>query len=1002
MRVLRQTLLLLALGLCLATGMDAQTAARVTGVVSDANGEPLVGVTVVPVGATNAGALTDLDGNYTVRIPQGVSKLQFTYMGMKEQIIEIKGRTKIDVTLVEDTEQLTDVVVTALGIKRSQKALSYNVQEMKSDALTTVKDANFMNALAGKVAGVNINASASGVGGATRVVMRGPKSIGQSNAALYVIDGVPIFNVNGGSTSSFYEGAVQGEGISDINPDDIESMSVLSGPAAAALYGSNAAQGVIMITTKKGKEGKVSVMLSNSTSFASPFVMHKMQNEYLNLPGNVTSWGEKGTSPYGAFDPKKFFDTGFSLQNTASLTVGNDKNQTYVSLGTSNAGGIVPNSGYDKYNFTFRNTTKFLQDKLTLDANLNYIKQSDKNLMAQGQYMNPLLALYLFPRGEDFNGVRTYQVWDPVRKIYAQNWNYGDDYRMQNPYWSAYNNTRTSDKNRYMGNLSLKWQVLDWLDLTGRVRADMANTLYQDKRAATTLSIYLEGSEYGFYSYNKRDDVALYLDLMANVNKSFEKFSLSANLGVSSNYNSVHNTGFRGGLRAPSNIFTPVQIDYDAAGKNYPMYVNTEHKTNSAFFSGELGYRSVLYLTVTGRMDWDSALAYTSSNPFFYPSVGLSGVISEMVKLPSWFDYLKVRGSWAKVGSPIPAQLSSPYRYTFNPETQSYTTTTYRFPADFKPEATYSWEAGLSAKFLRNRISLDATVYQSITENQTMTNPLSNVPGFDREYVQQGRIRNRGIEVSLGLNNSFGQLDWNSTVTFSANQNRILDLGNNEYRQQVGLDGAYVYLKPGGTMGDVYITRQFARDPEGNVLHDAKGVIQIENTSTPIYQGTVLPDANLGWVNEFSYKGLSLGFMFSARLGGIVLSQTQAILDSYGVSQASADARNAGGIDFNKGKISAEAYYSKIGGQTPLWSEYIYDATNVRLQEAHISYTLPKQLLGNARLTLGLTARNLLMIYNKAPFDPELTASTGTYYQGFDYFMQPSLRNLGFNVKLQF
>lgn len=973
----------------------------VKGVVTDDLGEALPGVSVRVKGTTR-GASTNLDGEFTLADISPNAILELSSVGFAPQTVAVGGRTMIKITMSEDSKSLEALVVTALGIKRSQKALSYNVQEIKSDALTTVKDANFMNALSGKVAGVNINASSSGIGGATRVVMRGPKSLNQSNQALYVIDGVPIFNVNGGETGGALSSQPRGEGISDINPDDIESMSVLSGPAAAALYGASAAQGVIMITTKKGKEGKVSVMLSNSSSFSSPFLMPKFQREYINAPGSVKSWGAKQPSRFGTYDPADFFNTGTNIQNTASLTIGNDKNQTYVSLGSSNATGIMPNSAYDRYNFTVRNTTKFLEDKFTLDVNFNFIKQDDKNLTAQGQYFNPLVPLYLFPRGENFDAVRVFEIYDPIRKIYKQNWGYGDDYKMQNPYWVAHRMNRTSDKKRYMGNASLKYQVLEWLDVTGRVRADVANTLFEDKRYASTLGLFAH-SEHGYYSYTKSEDRALYADVMANINKRWGDYSLSANLGLSRSSTHSDNRGFKGGLRAPSNFFTPNQIDYaNATSANAPIYSEVDHLTNSAFVSAELGYRSMIYMTVTGRNDWDSALAYTNNTSFFYPSVGLSAIVTEMMKAPKWIDYLKVRGSWAKVGSPIPAQISSPHRYLYDPATQSYQTVTYRFPSDFKPELTYSWEAGLTAKLFGNKVNLDVTLYQSNTKNQTFLNPLTDVPGFSHEYVQAGNVRNRGIELTLGLNNKIGQVDWNTTFTYSANQNKIVELGNDRPISKGGLSGAEVYLKEGGTMGDVYISRDVKRDREGNAVLDAQGNLLTESLPTPIYRGSVLPLGNLGLVNELSWKGLNVGFMFSARLGGIVLSQTQAILDSYGVSQSSADARNAGGVAVNKGRVGAESYFNVVGGDNPLWSEYIYDGTNVRLQEAHISYTLPGKILGNARLTLGLTARNLLMIYNKAPFDPELTASTGTYYQGFDYFMQPSLRNFGFNVKLQF
>lgn len=330
-----------------------------------------------------------------MKVPAG-STLVITYLGYADKEVAATG-TGMTINIAQDEKTLEEVVVTALGIKRSEKALSYNVQQLGNEELTTVKSTNFMNSLAGKVAGVNINASSAGMGGATRVVMRGPKSINQSNAALYVVDGVPINNRNDGAVESIYSTQPGGEGIADLNPEDIESISVLSGPAAAALYGSAAAQGVIMITTKKGKEGRVSVVVSNSSQFSSVFKMPEFQNEYANRPGEVRSWGTKGGSEYTGFEPEDFFNTGTNIQNNVSLTVGNGKNQTYASIGTTNATGIIPNNDYDRYNFTFRNTTNFLNDKMTLDFNFSYVKQNDQNLVAQGQYFNPLVALYLFP-----------------------------------------------------------------------------------------------------------------------------------------------------------------------------------------------------------------------------------------------------------------------------------------------------------------------------------------------------------------------------------------------------------------------------------------------------------------------------------------------------------------------------------------------------------------------------------------------------------------------------
>ena len=979
---------------------------NISGNVVDAKGEPLIGVTVIEKGTTN-GAVTDLDGNYKITTKTATPVLVFSYVGYQTKETHATENI-VNIVLEDGAQELGEVVVTALGIKRSEKALSYNVQKVGNDAVTTVKSANFMNSLSGKVAGVNINASSAGMGGAARVVMRGPKSISQSNQALYVIDGIPVTGRSQGELKGdamMYANQPGTESIADVNPEDIESISVLSGPAAAALYGSAAAQGVVMITTKKGQEGKVSVTISNSSQFANPFVMPKFQDQYVNRPGEIKTWGDKATSEFGTYEPADFFNTGTNIQNNISLTAGTSKNQTYLSVGTTNAQGIIPNNSYDRYNFTFRNTTSFLNDKMTCDFNFNYIREKDKNLMAQGQWFNPLTSLYLFPRGESFDAIRTFEVYDPVRKIYVQNWNYGDALKMQNPYWVANRMNRTNDRNRYMVSASLKYEILDWLNVTGRLRWDDAATKQEDKRYASTLKLFAP-SDYGFYGYDKINDQTLYGDLMLNINKTLgENFSISSNMGASFSRLKYDVTGFQGGLKAPSNVFTPNAIDYgNATNDNRPIFESYKHYINSMFISAELGYRSMLYLTLTGRNDWDSALHGTAQTSFFYPSVGVSAVISEMAKMPQMINYLKVRASWASVGSAIEPNLSSAWRYEYNPALGTYKTVTYKFPKKFYPGRTDSWEAGVTARLFGNALSVDLTVYQSNTRKQTLLRDVtSGAAGFNKEYIQTGNIRNRGLELSVGYTKSWADFTWSSSLAYSMNRNKIVELleNPNEVVRQAGLSGCGVVLKKGGGMGDIYTYTDFKRDAEGNIALDFNGNVMQTNLSNPQYRGSVLPKGNLGFSNDFSWKGVNLGFVLTARLGGICMSQTQAILDEYGVSAVSAEARNNGGIAVNTGKISAEGYYAVVGGDNPIWSEYIYSATNVRLQEAHISYTLPRKWLKSKELTLGVTANNLFMIYRKAPFDPESTASTGTYYQGFDYFMQPSLRTLGFNIKLK-
>ncbi|MCD8265269.1 MAG: SusC/RagA family TonB-linked outer membrane protein [Tannerellaceae bacterium] len=401
-----------------------QATVTVSGIVKDNTGEPLIGVSVLVKGTTT-GVITDLDGRFTLQAPAG-SELLISYIGYANQSIPVTSRsTNLNIILQSDEIALDEVVVTALGINRSQKALSYNVQEVKGDELLGVKDANFMNSLSGKVAGVTINASSAGMGGATRVVMRGTKSITKDNNALYVIDGIPIFNSNKGELGEMNEYAshTRSEGIADLNPEDIESISVLTGPAAAALYGSNAANGAILITTKKGVTGKPKVIVSSQTSFSKPFVLPEFQNRYGNRSGEYRSWGDK-QSQYN-YNPSDFFNTGVATINSASLSVGSDKNQTYFSIGSTNSKGIIPENRYDKYNVSLRNSTKFLQDKMTLDFGFSYIKQSDKNMLAQGKYYNLLTAIYTYPRGENPATMKAYEKYSDAEGYPVQQWQWG-------------------------------------------------------------------------------------------------------------------------------------------------------------------------------------------------------------------------------------------------------------------------------------------------------------------------------------------------------------------------------------------------------------------------------------------------------------------------------------------------------------------------------------------------------------------------------------------------
>ena len=988
----------------------------ITGQVVDAKGEPLIGVSILVKGTTD-GAITDLDGNYKIVTKSNNPVIVYSYIGYKTQEIPLKGQTAINITMMDDTQVIDEVVVTALGIKRSEKALSYNVTQVDAESALAVKDANFINSLNGKVAGLNINSSSSGIGGASKVVMRGSRGIEQSSNALYVIDGIPMYNLSASGGSEEMQSQGSTEDIADINPDDIESMSVLSGAAAAALYGSNASNGAIVITTKKGKVGRVALTVSSNTEMLSPFVMPQFQNRY-GTSGTDASWGKRlNEANYRGYDPASdYFQTGLIGTESVTLSTGTERNQTYLSAAAVNSRGIIPNNKYDRYNFTFRNTTLFLEDKMKLDVGAQYIMQKDRNMVNQGIYANPLSSAYLFPRGNDWEDYKMYERYDLERNMYTQYWPQGGgSFRLQNPYWINYRNLRENDKDRYMLSAALSYDILSWLNVAGRVRLDNSYNTYTQKYYASTIATIAEG-ENGFYGVTNTRDKQTYADLLLNINKTFgEDWSLTANIGASYSDNRSEALAVSGPIAANGlpNFFTVAQLDKETGKREETGY---REQTQSIFASAEVGYRSTYYLTLTGRNDWPSQLAGPNSkqSSFFYPSVGGSVVLSELFKLPESISYLKLRASWASVGLPFGRFLAYP-TFSWNTSTGAYSSQSAYPLYDLKPERTDSWEVGLTARFLKH-FNFDVSFYNTKTYNQTMDAKLSPTGGYSTFYAQTGNVRNRGVELSLGYKNTWNKFSWSSNYTFSANKNKILSLidgyinpvtGEEITKDRMdvgGLSKARFILKVGGSLGDLYSQSDLLRDSNNKIYVNADGNVAVNDKADDIYLGSVFPKANMAWRNDFQYGNWGLGFLLTARLGGVVYSATQAVLDSYGVSEATAAARDNGGVVINgNDMIDAQKWYTVVGADSGIPQYYTYSATNLRLQEASVSYTIPRKKLKNIMdITLSLVGRNLWMIYCKAPFDPESVATTGNYYQGIDYFMMPSLRSVGFNLKLKF
>ncbi|OUQ50532.1 SusC/RagA family protein [Alistipes sp. An116] len=997
----------------------------VSGRVTDASGQPIIGASVI-VRGTTLGVSTDAEGRFMLEVPAPAASqtLEVSYLGYETATIPVGSRTSFAVTLRESASEIESVVVTALGIKREEKALSYNVQQVGAEEITTVKDANFMNSLAGKVAGVTINASSSGVGGATKVVLRGNKSISQSSNALYVIDGIPMYNFGGGGGTEFdSKGAT--ESIADLNPEDIESISVLTGAAAAALYGSNAANGAVMITTKKGQAGALKVTLSSNTEFLNPFVLPEFQNRYgTGLNGSsagsaVYSWGQRLTpAAQTGYTPNDFFETGHVYTNAFTLSGGTDRNQTYFSAAAVNSDGIIPNNTYDRYNFTFRNTSYFLKDKLRLDASASYIYQQDQNMTNQGVYSNPLVPAYLFPRGTDFDAYRIFERYNPASKLMEQFWSSdleGGDLRMQNPYWIAYRNLRNTDKKRYLLSFSASYDILPWLNVAGRVRIDNANSLYTQKLYASSNTTITDGGKNGHYTEQREYDTQTYADVMVNINKTFgDDWSLQANVGASINNVKTDLLSYRGPIQENglSNVFNVFDLD---DSKKRAEKSGWQEQTQSLFASVEVGWKQMLYLTVTGRNDWASQLAESPESSFFYPSVGLSWVPTSLWDMGRALTYLKIRGSIASVGMPFPRHLTIP-TYEYDATNKVWTAKTHYPIGDLYPERTRTYELGLDARLWRH-VNLSASWYWADTYNQTFDPQISVSSGYSTIYLQTGHVRNTGVELSAGYDNTWRDFRWATNFTFSWNKNEIVELVHNYKHPETGeiiskdrleikgLGKAKYILKPGGTLGDLYTNSDLVYNREGFIEVDKSGNVAVKDDyMEDIYLGSVFPKYNLAWRNDFSWKGLNLGVLFTARIGGICYSATQANMDLYGVSEASAVARDAGGVLINgRQTIDAQKWYQAIGAQSGLPQYYTYSATNFRLQELSLGYTLPaKWFREKMRMTISFVGRNLWMIYCKAPFDPEAVASTGLNYQGIDYFMMPSLRSLGFNVKFQF
>ncbi|MFV0538257.1 MAG: SusC/RagA family TonB-linked outer membrane protein [Dysgonomonas sp.] len=994
------------------TQQASQADRKITGTVKDKNGDVMPGVSVVIKGTT-IGVMTDIDGFFSLMVPDGVKSIHVSFVGMKSREIILDSKSVYDIVLEDDAVSMEEVVVTALGIRKEAKALSYNVQEVSGSEIVGVKDANFMNSLSGKIAGVSINASSSGIGGGAKVVMRGAKSINGNNNALYVIDGIPMPSLETTQPSDHFTGMGQsGDGASMINPEDIESISVLSGAAASALYGSEAANGVIMITTKKGSADKLRVNYANHTSFYNPFVTPEFQNTYGATSGSLQSWGQKLAQP-SSYDPLDFYQTGWNETNSLSLSTGNDKNQTFLSLAATNAEGIVQNNTLDRYNVTIRNTSNVLNDKLRIDLSASYMNVREQNMVSQGQYFNPIVSTYLMSPSYSLETYQLFEMYDESRGFKTQYWPWGNmGLGMQNPYWITNRDNFINRKNRFLMSGGLNYSIVKGVSIGARAKMDYSSAINEKKYSASTDAIF--AGTYGAYYKADVSTRQLYGDVMLNIDKYFGDFSLVSAVGSSIQDVNYKYYSVGGDLNSVANSFTLLNLNQ---GKAKFDQVGYHDQMQSIFATAQVGWQSKLYLDATGRIDWASALAGTDTKSLPYGSAGLSAILTDLFPIRNKvLSFLKLRGSYSEVGN-------APLRYiamqTYPYESGTPTTASTYPNTDIKPERTKAWEVGLQSRFWGEKVALNVSLYKTSTYNQLFNPTLSSSSGYTSIYINGGQVDNKGVEVSLSVDQPLGPVKWNSTFTYTINRNKIKKLLNPTtladgltVEQDVldlgGIGNVMTRLTKGGSIGDLYVTT-LRRDEHGYIDVDyVNNTVAVDANAGDrkdgwVYAGNSQAKYTMGWRNSFSYKGLTLGFLINARIGGVGVSMTQALMDAYGTSKTSADARDAGGVVINGYLVPAAAkYYQTVG--TGAGSMYVYSATNVRLGELSLGYDVPiRKLVPSIQgMNVAFIGRNLFMLYCKAPYDPELTASTGTHFSGMDYFMQPSLRNLGFSVKLNF
>ncbi|WP_240163546.1 SusC/RagA family TonB-linked outer membrane protein [Spirosoma taeanense] len=1012
-------------------------------VTSKSDGTGLPGANVLIKG-TDRGSTTNAEGEFTLNSPPNAT-LVVSYIGYKSIEVPVGTKSSINITLEEDASNLNEIVVTALGITREKKALGYAVQEVGGKQLTQARTTNFVNALSGKIAGVQVTGTNGSPGASSRILIRGASSIGSNNQPLFVVDGVPIDNSNFGSGT----GVDYGNAAGSINPDDIDNVSVLKGPSAAALYGSRGANGVILITTKSGRGTKgIGVSVNSNTAFDSPFRLPDWQDEYgqgnkgqfsfvdgtgkgVN-DGVDESWGPRmdgrlvpqfdspvvnGVRQATPFVPhpdnvNQFFQTGRALTNNISVTGGSDKGDFRLSFTDLNQTGILPNTDYKRRTVSL-NAGWNLTPKLNIRATGNYVKDGSDNRTNWGLYF------IWFGRQVDMEQLKNYQA---PNSIYQYNWNYN---YWTNPYYFLNLSTRANEKDRLYGNILATYKFTPWLTLTARTGTDV----YEDRRKTRNAARIdnLNGAKQ-YDSYNEEQVFVRESnsDFLLNATHKFGEFDVTANIGGNHRTNYAQRNYMGATELAIPRVWNLGNSRQAKVAENSFI----QKTVNSVYASANLGFRNYLFVDLTARNDWSSALP-AGNNSYFYPSAAVSAILTDIFGLNSrTLSFAKVRAGIARVGNDTdPYRLIQSYRYE-NPwgSTPSLSENNAMLNANLKPELTNSYEVGAEVKLWNNRVGLDVTYYNKESYNQILDVNVSQASGFNSKLLNAGKLQNKGIEVQLTASPvKTGAFQWDITVNWARNQNKVISLAeglttyqlNTSYNPLTGATttnsfrGVSVEARVGQPYG-TFFGQGFLRDPNGNIIYDKSGYPQLDPTRRIL--GNFTPKWIGGLQNTFRYKNLSLSTLLDMRYGGDIFSQTVNIGRYTGVLQETLVGREGGIVGQgvvntgtaenpvytpNTTRITSEEWHKKYYSLTNNEAT-IFDGSFVKLREVKLTYVLGGQVVRRLPfrdIAVSLVGRNLALLHSNVPhIDPETSFYGDGNLQGIENGQIPTTRSIGFNI----